>query len=236
MVVVYYQGADWVEKDGRWLLHSSRTLRGTVAGNPADYAIRLDSLPQLPGMPVAVVNVVGAVGPDNKFVVDLPFLRYGWADADTAEALVSRFAYAFVQPPGSAYPPILDLRPLDGPFAIDGPGGEIAFEPFRVQHGRIEALGFRIAGLVYLPDVSAIPDAAWPALTGLDILVIDALRYRPHPTHTHVEQTLAWIAKAAPRRAILTNMHNDLDHTRLDAETPGNVTPAHDGMVLDLDP
>ena len=158
-----------------------------------------------------------------------------WADAETSERLISSFGYVFIQAAGSAYPPILELRPIDGPFAVDGPGGAIAFRPFRVEHGRIHSLGFRIGDFAYLPDVSAIPDDTWPALAGLDTLIIDALRYRPHPTHTHVEQTLAWIARAAPRRAILTNMHNDLDYARLDAETPPNVTPAHDGLTLDFE-
>jgi phosphoribosyl 1,2-cyclic phosphate phosphodiesterase len=157
-----------------------------------------------------------------------------WADADTAEALTSRFAYAFVQAPGSPYPPILKLNALDGPFRVGGPGGPIEFRPFRVQHGRMDALGFRIRDLAYLPDVSEIPESTWPALAGLDCWILDALRYRPHPTHTHVAQSLEWIARAAPRRAILTNMHNDLDYAALDAETPANVTPAYDGMRLDF--
>lgn len=157
-----------------------------------------------------------------------------WADTDTTDALTSRFAYAFVQAPGSAYPPILDLNAVDGPFDVDGPGGAIPFQPFRVRHGRTEALGFRVHGLAYLPDVSDIPETAWPLLGDLDCWVLDALRYRPHPTHAHVAQSLEWIARAMPRRAVLTNMHNDLDYALLDAETPPDVTPAYDGMRLDF--
>ncbi|MXU65665.1 MBL fold metallo-hydrolase [Oceanomicrobium pacificus] len=155
-----------------------------------------------------------------------------WADAPTSDALVTRFGYAFVQPEGSSYPPILDLHRIDGPFSIDGPGGAIPLQPFAVTHGRIVAQGFRIGNFVYLPDVSALPDAAWPHLSGLDTLVIDALRYSPHPTHAHLDQTLEWIAQAAPRHAVLTNMHIDLDHATVAAETPDHVTPAHDGMRL----
>ena len=120
-----------------------------------------------------------------------------WADAETADLLLSRFAYVFVQPAGSLYPPILDLRSIDGPFEIDGAGGPIRFEPFRVEHGRIEAMGFRIGDLAYLPDVSVIPEAAWPALAGLDVLILDALRRKPHPTHFHLDQSLAWIESVA---------------------------------------
>lgn len=157
-----------------------------------------------------------------------------WADAGTSQSLTARFGYAFEQPPGSAYPPILDLRPLTGAFEVDGPAGPIPFQPIRVQHGRIEALGFRIHGIVYLPDVSEIPDPAWVHLSELDVWVIDALRYRPHPTHAHVAQSLEWIARAAPRHAVLTNLHNDLDYATLATEVPEHVSPAYDGMVLDL--
>jgi phosphoribosyl 1,2-cyclic phosphate phosphodiesterase len=158
-----------------------------------------------------------------------------WADAETADMLITRFGYVFVQPPGSAYPSILELRAIeDSPFEVPGAGGPIVFQPIRVQHGRIEALGFRVGGLAYLPDVSGLPDATWPLLAGLDTWVLDALRYRPHPTHVHLARSLEWIARAAPRRAVLTNLHNDLDYATLAAEVPGNVIPAHDGMVLDV--
>lgn len=155
-----------------------------------------------------------------------------WADGDTQNALLARFGYVFVQPEGSPYPPILDLKTIRGPFQIDGPGGPIAFRPFSVGHGSIDALGFRIGGLAYLPDVADIPDAAWAELDNLDCWIVDALRRTPHPTHAHLDKTLGWIARAQPKRAILTNMHIDLDHATVDAETPDNVTPAHDGMIL----
>jgi len=157
-----------------------------------------------------------------------------WADADTTEVLISRFAYVFVQPPGSLYPPILDLRALDGPFEVQGAGGTVPFRPFRVRHGRIEALGFRIHDFAYLPDVSDIPAEAWPALDGLDTWVLDALRREPHPTHTHLARSLEWIARAAPRRAVLTNMHIDLDFATLAAELPPHVEPAFDGLRLEI--
>ncbi len=156
-----------------------------------------------------------------------------WADAETGDTLLSRFAYVFVQPAGSLYPPILDLRTIDGAFEIEGAGGVIRLEPFRVRHGRIEALGFRIGGFAYLPDVSAIPEETWPALDGLDTFMVDALRREPHPTHAHLALTLDWIARARPRRAVLTNMHNDLDYAVLAAELPAGVVPAHDGLVFE---
>ncbi|MBY6047896.1 MBL fold metallo-hydrolase [Vannielia litorea] len=157
-----------------------------------------------------------------------------WADGATTDDLIARFGYAFVQPPGSDYPPILDLRAIDGPFIVDGAGGPITLSPFEVEHGRIDALGFRIGGLAYLPDVSDIPDAAWLALQDLDIWVLDALRRAPHPSHVHLARALEWIERAAPRQAVLTNMHIDMDYAAVEAETPAHVTPAYDGMVLSL--
>ncbi|MGB0498986.1 MAG: MBL fold metallo-hydrolase [Rubricella sp.] len=158
-----------------------------------------------------------------------------WADGDTANSLIDRFGYAFIQPPGSDYPPILDLNAIDGPFTVDGAGGPVPFTPFEVEHGRIDALGFRIGDIAYLPDVSDIPEAVFPALSGLDTWIVDALRYKPHSSHAHVEKTLGWIERVAPARAVLTNLHVDLDYATLDAETPPHVCPAHDGLRIEAD-
>jgi len=155
-----------------------------------------------------------------------------WADSNTQRDLLSRFSYAFVQPPGSAYPPILDINTIDGDVTIDGPGGPITLTPFEVRHGAIDALGFRIRDVAYLPDVNEIPDDVWPVLEGLDCWIVDALRRTPHPSHAHLDQTLEWIARAQPRRAVLTNMHVDLDYATVAAETPDHIVPAHDGMLL----
>ncbi|MEL6600394.1 MAG: MBL fold metallo-hydrolase [Pseudomonadota bacterium] len=158
-----------------------------------------------------------------------------WADGDTTDALINRFAYAFVQPKGSPYPPILDLNPLAGPVEIEGPGGAIRFDPFAVNHGSIDALGFRIGELAYLPDVKEMNDTAWEKVSKLDCWIVDALRYTPHPTHSHFEQTLEWIARAAPKRAVLTNMHIDLDYQTVCDSTPEHVTAAFDGLQITYD-
>lgn len=155
-----------------------------------------------------------------------------WADGDTQNALFSRFGYAFVQPEGSPYPPILDMHTIKGDVVIEGAGGTIVLTPFEVNHGSIDSLGFRISDLVYLPDVAEIPDTAWPMLENLDCWILDALRRDPHPTHAHLEKSLGWLDRAAPRRGILTNMHNDLDYQTMVDETPDYITPAYDGMVI----
>ncbi len=155
-----------------------------------------------------------------------------WADMPTQTDLYARFRYAFITPDGSNYPPICDMNTIEGDVTIGGAGGEITLTPLPVQHGQIKALGFRIGGLAYLPDVSEIPDATWELLQDLDIWVLDALRRKPHPSHVHLERSLEWIKRAAPERAVLTNMHIDLDYATVKAETPDHITPAYDGMQL----
>jgi len=159
-----------------------------------------------------------------------------WADGETSDSLLSRFGYAFVQPKGSPYPPILELNTIDGPVTVTGAGGPITLTPFQVNHGSIDALGFRVGGVAYLPDVATIPELVWQtALKGLDVWIVDALRRTPHPTHSHLAQTLDWIERAAPKRAILTDMHADIDYAAAEAETPDPVTPAFDGMEIEFD-
>lgn len=158
-----------------------------------------------------------------------------WADGDTGNQLLARFGYAFVQPAGSSYPPICDLNTITGDVTIEGAGGPITLTPFEVEHGNIDALGFRIGKAAYLPDVSAIPEPAWAHLQNLDLWIVDALRRTPHPTHSHLDNTLQWIERAAPKRAVLTNMHIDLDYQTMADETPDHIQPAYDGLTLTLD-
>ena len=155
-----------------------------------------------------------------------------WADAPTRADLSARFGYAFIQPEGSTYPPILNMHAIEGDVTISGAGGDITFTPFLVNHGAIDALGFRIGDLAYLPDVAQMNDAAWAAVQNLDCWILDALRRDPHPTHSHLAQSLEWIERAAPRRAVLTNMHIDMDYATVAAETPDHIVPAYDGMTI----
>ncbi|WP_413875157.1 MBL fold metallo-hydrolase [Albidovulum sp.] len=159
-----------------------------------------------------------------------------WADGDTRNELISRFGYAFVQPDGSSYPPICDLHAIRGPVTVEGAGGRVTLDPFEVNHGDIDALGFRVEGVAYLPDVLSIPEPVWDShLGGLDCWILDALRRKPHPTHAHLALSLEWLDRAKPRRGILTNMHIDMDHATVEAETPAHVSAAYDGMVLDYE-
>ena len=150
--------------------------------------------------------------------------------------IVSRgFSYVFQTPDGSSYPPMAnELRLTAGKLCrIEGPGGAIEAMPFDLEHGEITALGLRFGALAYTPDVKRIPEASLPFLEGLDMWIIDALRYRPHPSHFSLDDALKWIERMRPRRAILTNLHTDLDYETLRASLPAHVTPAYDGMRVE---
>ncbi|MEM9782303.1 MAG: MBL fold metallo-hydrolase [Pseudomonadota bacterium] len=157
-----------------------------------------------------------------------------YMDTDTERTLDRRFGYIFETPEGSSYPPILDKRMIEGTVVVEGEGGSLACQPFAVPHGRAMALGFRIGPLVYVPDISEMTNEAWAMLQGAEVWVIDALRYRPHPSHANVETALGWVARSGVPRAYLTNLHVDLDYQMLDAATPTHVSPAFDGLVLDF--
>jgi phosphoribosyl 1,2-cyclic phosphate phosphodiesterase len=153
----------------------------------------------------------------------------------TSRRVTLAFSYIFQTPAGSSYPPIAnELRLSAGQLCrIEGPGGAVEAMPFDLDHGDITALGFRIGNLAYTPDVKRIPEASRPCLEGLDVWIIDALRYRPHPSHFSLEEALSWIETMRPRRAILTNLHTDLDYETLRASLPAHVTPAYDGMRVE---
>ena len=155
-----------------------------------------------------------------------------WADAKTQKQLLQKFGYTFIQADGSPYPPILEMSTIDGQFSIQGKGGEIVFDPFEVKHGTITSLGFRINDVTYIPDISEMNDDAWGQISKTKIWILDALRRTPHQSHTHLSQSLEWIKKSGVKKAILTNMHIDMDYETLKNELPENVEPAYDGMKI----
>lgn len=156
-------------------------------------------------------------------------------EAETASELRAKFGYCFDQPADSNYVPILEGHEIEvgTNLSIAGPGGVIDMTPFRQLHGNGRSLGLRIGGLAYATDVHAFPEESYQFLEGLDVLVLDALRYTPHPCHLSVNQALEMIERLAPRRAVLTHLHVDLDYQTLKAELPGHVEPAFDGMVIE---
>lgn len=156
----------------------------------------------------------------------------------TANEILLRFSYCFVTPEGSDYPPILSSHLIEAGETrlVEGKGGSLALTAFLLQHGNIPALGYRIGAAAYTPDVSDIPRASWGALENLDLWIIDGLRYAGHPSHFSVSDALSWIDRFKPRRAVITNMHSDLDYEVLRQSLPANVVPAYDGMRLTFEP
>jgi phosphoribosyl 1,2-cyclic phosphate phosphodiesterase len=155
-----------------------------------------------------------------------------YLDAQTAAMMRTRFGYCFEAPPGSDYPPIVrEHRLAPGqPVTISGQGGQITALPVLQAHGDINSLGFRFGNVGYSCDLSGMPDQSAAAFAGLDVWIVDALRDRPHPSHFSVSDALAWIARLKPRRAILTNLHADLDYEELRRKLPPHVEPGFDGM------
>jgi phosphoribosyl 1,2-cyclic phosphate phosphodiesterase len=158
-----------------------------------------------------------------------------YMDEPTAREVTQKFGYVFVTPPGSYYPPLMTERRLHPgrPVTIEGPGGPIEATPFRLDHGDMDALGFRFGDVAYTPDLNAIPPESSRFLEGLDLWIIDALRWQRHGTHLSVEQALAFIDFYRPRRAVLTDLHVDLDYDALAAVLPANVEPAYDGLRIE---
>jgi phosphoribosyl 1,2-cyclic phosphate phosphodiesterase len=160
-----------------------------------------------------------------------------YTDASAMAGLMARFGYCFEQREGSSYPAICNLHEIPEPFeafVIDGAGGSLPVLAFGQKHGSIRSLGFRFGPLAYSSDVNGLDEAAFTALEGVDCWIVDTLRYTEHPSHAHLEQALGWIARAKPRRAILTNLHVDLDYETLKRELPAGVEPAYDGMKIEL--
>ncbi|WP_199553724.1 MBL fold metallo-hydrolase [Sandaracinobacteroides hominis] len=152
-----------------------------------------------------------------------------YMDRETRAGLRSRFAYVFAGRAG--YPPTAKAHLIEGDLQI----GSIRVRAFRQQHGPVHSLGFRFEAegraIAYSTDVSALPEAAWPLLANLDLWVVDALRRQPHPTHSHLAQTLEWIDRAKPHEAWLTHMDQSMDHDSLAAELPPGITPGYDGRI-----
>ena len=152
-------------------------------------------------------------------------------DAATWATMQRRFGYIFEAEGG--YPAICDpvaLPSLGQGFAIPGPSGDIPVTTFDQDHGGVRSVGYRFGDVAYSSDLVDLPEASFEALKDLDVWIVDALRWRPHPTHAHVDLALSWIERVAPRRAILTNMHIDLDYADLASRLPAGVEPAYDGL------
>ena len=154
-----------------------------------------------------------------------------YGDDATLEDIRRMFSYVFdpATPKGGGLPQ-LDLRVIDGPFSV----GDIHLQPVPIWHGRRRILGFRVGGFAYLTDCSRIDEAAWPLLERLEVLVLDALREKPHPTHFSLSDAIATAARIGAARTFFTHMAHDLPHEATNARLPDGMRLAHDGLVLSM--
>ena len=145
----------------------------------------------------------------------------------TLNVLFERFGYIFTEKHN--YPPFCEAKLIEGPLQF----GPIEVLPFEQTHGDITSYGFRFGKIAYSTDLNDLDEAAFVALEGVEVWIVDALRYDPHPTHPHLDLALEWIARVKPKRAILTHMTWDMDYETLRRDLPAGVEPGYDGMVIE---
>jgi phosphoribosyl 1,2-cyclic phosphate phosphodiesterase len=156
-----------------------------------------------------------------------------FAEPAVVDQLMARFGYLFVD--GAAmdalYRPIIRAHRVSGPFEACGR----RIVPFRQEHGIGPSTGFRIGRFAYSTDVVDLPEAAFEALGGIEVWIVDCLRAgEAHPTHAHLAKTLGWIDRVKPKRAVLTHMNHQADYDALARQLPPGVEPGYDGMVLEI--
>ncbi len=159
-----------------------------------------------------------------------------YIDDATSGVLLDRFDYCFLQKPGSFYPPILDKHDMPAcgeTFFVDGPSGVIPVTSFLQLHGGVNSLGFRFGDIAYSSDVVGLPEKSFEILAGVNAWIVDALQYKPHKTHAHLDLTLEWLARVKPKQGILTNMHVHMDYRTLINTLPSGVEPAFDGLTIE---
>jgi phosphoribosyl 1,2-cyclic phosphate phosphodiesterase len=154
-----------------------------------------------------------------------------YASADTASDLRQMFEYIFMGPRqmGGGVPQ-LRLFSIAGPFTMGG----LEIVPVPLFHGDLPVLGFRVGQFAYLTDCSRIPDGSWPLLSGVRVIILDALREIPHPTHFNLSDALAVVSRLGPERAYFTHISHDLPHEATCARLPAGVELAYDGLVLEI--
>ncbi|WP_296104450.1 MBL fold metallo-hydrolase [uncultured Agrobacterium sp.] len=161
-----------------------------------------------------------------------------YAEPDTMQRIRDGFPYCLETPAGSNYPPIVKpnlIEDLDQDIVIKGEGGPLRIRPHLQQHGDIVSLGFRVGDVAYCTDVSDFPPESVEKLQNLDMIVIDTLQYRYHPSHLSLEQSLGWIETFGAKHAILTHMHTPLDYETVLRETPDHVEPGYDQMRFEVE-
>ena len=166
---------------------------------------------------------------NNVIMAPIP----AYADARVFESIRERFPYVFAGGQGrhGFWRPEIAPHPIAGPFRV----GPVDVVPFRQKHGRGESWGFRFGPFAYSTDTDGLDEAAFEALRGVEVWLVDALRDAPHPSHAHLDLTLSWIERVRPRQAYLTHTNHEVDYADWAARLPRGVLPAHDGLVVELE-
>lgn len=172
----------------------------------------------------------------RPFVYSKRHIIKTYIDDETASRLIPKFAYVFKGFENKNYPALCEAFLIDfkNKIIIEGKGGKIEFTPIKLIHGDINCTGFIFENIAYCNDVNIIPQETLEKLNGIDIFIIDALRYTPHPTHAHLEQSIEWSKTIKARHTILTNLHIDMDYDILKSQLPENIEPAFDGMIIEV--
>jgi phosphoribosyl 1,2-cyclic phosphate phosphodiesterase len=224
----------------------NRRLRVSALVEDEGVAILLDTSPDLRQQALAVgirrldavlfththadhVHGIDDLRPVNR-LMGKPIDVFG--SPETLRDIETRFEYVFkpVDPAHGFYKPQLVPHEVTGPFKI----AHLAVVPFEQDHGFSKTTGYRIGDMAYSTDVVELPESAFEALKDLELWIVDCLRYEPHETHAHLDKALAWIARAKPKRAVLTHMNHSVDYADLTAKLPRSVEAAYDGMVIEL--
>lgn len=153
-----------------------------------------------------------------------------YASPSVLSRIEGLFSYIFSETDAPGYRPRLQVNQINGPFQLFGQ----KITPIPLLHGPGESLGYRVGSLAYVVDCSAIPESSWPLLQGLDVLVIDALRFREHESHFSISQAIEVAEKLQPKRTLLTHLTHDIDYPRHAAGLPEDVEFAYDGLTLTL--
>lgn len=224
--------------------HDRRTRSSALVG-VGEHVILIDTTPELRiqclASNVRRVDAVLFTHGHADHVTGLDDLRrFNWlqqtpltcyADARTAHILQRMFPYAFDH--DQDYPsakPQLRLDQIIGPFELFG----TTITPIPLLHGQLAVLGFRIGNFAYCTDCSVIPDESFALLAGLDVLILDALRHRPHPTHFNLDQAIAAAQQVGARRTFFTHIAHELSHAGVNATLPAGMQLAYDGQVIAL--
>lgn len=160
-----------------------------------------------------------------------------YMDAATTDMVNKPFDYIFRQSANSSYPAFCTQHVIEhtSPIEVTGAAGNITAHPVLAEHGDINSLGFRIGDVAYLPDMKRIANQeSMDRLKGLEVLIVDALRHNTHPSHMNLDESLAFIEQIKPKRAVLTNMHSDMDYETLRTSLPESVEPGYDGMRIQV--